>query len=283
MSNEINTYTSTKVYSYENGFKAVLDATFIDDPKDNQLTVLLSTEGSFIPSGLEKSGDYWWGKMIWPSTFNINVNLIDTSESRVNILKSTPINTIETIDISETMGYSIGGSIDIKGTSSGGGSVEGGGSVSGSYSASKTISYKQPDYKTILKTSTLKNSMWDVTFNKDKQGYDRDSWNVIYGNQLFMRSRYSNTGLENLTLDNDLSSLITGGFSPKVLLALKRPRNSFDGSNYGDILKLTLTRVMDKYDLQWTNTEWKGINNKDFTTTVSSTEFVIDWQYHQVR
>ena len=247
------------------------------------MTVLISTEGSFVPSGLEKTGEYWWAKMMWPSTYNINVDLLDTVGSRANILKSTPINTIETIDVSETMGYSIGGSIDIKGSSSGGGSVEGGGSVNGSYSASKTISYKQPDYRTILKASTLNNSLWDVTFNKDKQGYDRDSWNPVYGNQLFMRSRYSNTGLENLTLDNDLSSLITGGFSPKVLLALKRPRNSFDENNYGDILKLTLTRIMDKYELKWTNTEWKGTNTKDFTSVVSSVEFVIDWQYHQVR
>lgn len=282
MNNEIRTFTSTKVESFANGFKLVLDGTFIDDPSDNQLTLLLSSEGSFIPSGLEKTGDYYTGKMIWPSTYNINAELVAVNQSRANILKTTPINTIDTIDVSETMGYSIGGSIDIKGSSSGGGSVEGGGSISGSYSASKTISYKQPDYQTILKTSTIDSSMWDITFNKDKQGYDRESWNSIYGNQLFMRSRYSNTGLENLTLDTDLSSLIVGGFSPKVLVALKRPRNVSD-QNYGDILRLTLTRTMDKYDLQWTNTEWRGTNTKNYTSLSSSVEFSIDWQLHQIR
>ncbi|MGX4598949.1 leukocidin family pore-forming toxin [Faecalimicrobium sp. JNUCC 81] len=283
MSDQIKTYTSSKVYSFSNKFKVVLDGTFIDDPKDNQLTLLLSTEGSFIPSGMVKTGDYWWGKMIWPSVYSIDADLIDRDNSRANILKCAPINTIETINVSETMGYSIGGSIDIKGSSSDGGSVEGGGGVTGNYTVSKTISYKQPDYQTILKENTLNKSFWNVSFNKDKQGYDRDSWNPVYGNQLFMRSRYSNTGLNNLTLDNDLSSLIVGGFSPKVLLAIKRPRTDFGSGNYSDVFRLTLIRTMDEYNLSWTNTEWKGVNNKNYTSETALAEFLIDWELHQIR
>lgn len=281
MADELKTYASSKVYSFENKFKIVLDGTFIDDSKDNQLTLLLSTEGSFIPSGMVKTGAYWWGKMVWPSIFSLDANLVPTNDSRTNILKCTPINTIDTIDVSETMGYSIGGSIDIHGSSSG--EVSGGGSISGSYSASKTISYKQPDYKTILKETTVDSSLWNTMFNKNKEGYDRDSWNTIYGNQLFMRSRYSNQGIDNLTLDTDLSSLITGGFSPNVLLAIKRPRGSFGSDNYGDIFKLTLTRTMDEYSLQWTNTEWRGTNTKNYSNEISSAEFIIDWQLHQIR
>lgn len=276
MENEVKTYTSSKVYSYANNFKIVLDGTFIDDPKDNQLTLLLSTEGSFIPSGMKKTGDYWTGNMLWPAEYSVYANLKDSNNTRTNILKCTPINSIDTVDVSETMGYSIGGSIDITGSSTGCG-------VKVNYSVSKTISYKQPDYKTILKSSTIDMSEWNIIFNKNKEGYDRDTWNPVYGNQLFMRSRYSNTGLKKLTLDNDLSSLIVGGFSPKVLLALKRPRTSLGPNNYSDVLNILLRRSMDLYKVSWTSLNWIGNDNKLVSSEDSSVDFLIDWEMHQIR
>ncbi|RFM20194.1 alpha-hemolysin, partial [Clostridium botulinum] len=195
------------------------------------------------------------------------------------ILKVAPINSIETIDVSETMGYSVGGSIEVTGSSTGG---SGGSSGNANYSVSKTISYKQPDYQTILKTNDSLDVLWNITYNRNKEGYDRDSWNTLYGNQLFMRSRNSNTGIENLTLNNDLSSLITGGFSPKGIIAIKTGREHISGTSNTDLLTVKLTRIMDKYDLIWATSHWKGINTKDYTNKFLSSSIWIDWTNYRL-
>ena len=57
-----------------------------------------------------------------------------------------------------------------------------------------TLKYVQPDFKTILESPTDKKKVgWKVIFNNMVNQIGdhmmRDSWNPVYGNQLFMKTR----------------------------------------------------------------------------------------------
>ena len=264
-------YTSSEVIG-SIGAKSTVSVSFIKDPNDSNLTALISVKG-FIPSSLAKypiNGGYYNSSMHWVNKYEISIESKDKN-NEVKILESIPHNQIEKIDVTETMGYSIGGNISVSDKSgSGGGSAN--------YSVERSIKYQQADFKTIQKADGLTNASWDIVFNKTKEGYDRDSYNILYGNQLFMKSIYSNAGIDNLVDEKDLSPLISGGFTPDIVTALKAPKDMKKS-----IFTVTYKTYHDLYMLDWTGSEWWGSNLKDDMKTFRTHIYELDWQNNTIK
>lgn len=261
-------YTSSDAHQNKTGVKTAVSVSFIEDPNNSDLIALVSVKG-FIPANLIKSGAYYWGEMYWTSKYNISLETMD-DKNNVKILESIPSNKIETAEVSETMGYSIGGDISASKDSVSGG-------LNASYNVSRTVSYQQPDFKTIQKNDQLTKASWDIEFNSTKDGYDRSSYNALYGNQLFMSSRLYNEGKNNFTADKDLSPLISGGFSPNVVIALKAPKDTKKSK-----LMLEYISYRDKYTLNWISTNWWG-ENKSYQPVSTNHFYELDWQNHTVK
>lgn len=265
-------YTSSDASDTSN-VKTTVSASFIKDPNDSNLTALISVKG-FIPSKLTKYGGYYNGFMDWTSQYDMIIESIDENK-KVKILESIPHNQIEKVNVKETMGYSIGGNISISNSSS---NTSESGGVNGNYSFQRSIEYQQPDFKTIQKADGLTKAAWSLIFNKTKDGYDRDSYNILYGNQLFMKSRYQNTGIKNLVDDKDLSSLISGGFTPDIVTALKAPKDMEKS-----IFTVTYKIYQDLYSVKWTGTEWWGSNMKAWDPSSITHTYELDWKNNTVK
>ncbi|SQC85143.1 alpha hemolysin [Clostridium perfringens] len=257
-------YTSSDANA-TSSVKTSVSVSFIEDPNDSNLTALVSLKG-FIPSRLNRYGTYYYGRMDWPSKYNIAVQSYDSSD-KVKILQSIPSNTIEKVEVTETLGYSIGGSISK-------GSAEG----NAGYNFERSVKYEQPDFKTIQNSDNLKVASWDIVFNKTKDGYDRDSHHPFFGNQIFMKSRLYNTGDKNFTDIKDLSTLISGGFTPDMAIALKAPK----GMKKSQLI-LSYRTYHDLYSLRWSGTEWWGSNEQYTSSTSTNQTYEIDWENHTVK
>lgn len=261
-------YTSSDASDTSN-IKTTVSASFIKDPNDSNLTALISVKG-FIPSNLKKYGGYYNGFMDWTSQYDMVIESID-KDNKVKILESIPHNQIEKVDVTESIGYSIGGNISVsKNSGSGGGNAN--------YSVQRSIKYEQPDFKTIKKADGLTKASWSLVFNKTKDGYDRDSYNILYGNEMFMKARYSNTGINNLIDDKDLSPLISGGFTPDMVTALKAPKDMKKSK-----FTVTYKTYQDLYSVKWSGTEWSGSNIKAWRPSSITHTYELDWENNTVK
>lgn len=270
--NEIKTYSSNAlIYDELNSIKVVANGKFIEDPNNNNKTLFLSTSGSFVKSKLYRAGAYSTATMFWPSAYECAIEVEDTDNfnRKAKIISNLPANIIKTSQVSNTMGYSVGGSVGFEGKTP---SAE----INASYNYTQSINYDQPNFVTINTDSSINKAKWDVTFSSTDEGYDKDSHNITYGNQMFMKSRLYNEGSKNLVSIDKLPALISGGFSPDFLVVLNAPKDK-----KVSIVKISFSRNMDKYYLKWTGFNWFGYNffrNK----TLSSGKFLIDWQSRTV-
>nr|AVH80504.1 NetB toxin protein [Clostridium perfringens] len=260
-------YTSSDTASHK-GWKATLSGTFIEDPHSDKKTALLNLEG-FIPSDKQIFGSKYYGKMKWPETYRINVKSADVNNN-IKIANSIPKNTIDKKDVSNSIGYSIGGNISVEGKTAGAG-------INASYNVQNTISYEQPDFRTIQRKDDANLASWDIKFVETKDGYNIDSYHAIYGNQLFMKSRLYNNGDKNFTDDRDLSTLISGGFSPNMALALTAPKNAKES-----VIIVEYQRFDNDYILNWETTQWRGTNKLSSTSEYNEFMFKINWQDHKI-
>lgn len=264
---EAKVFTSSDAHQNATGVKTSVSVSFIEDPNNSNLTALVSIKG-FIPSGLTKYGGYWDSGMNWTSKYNVTVE--SQNNDKVKIIESIPSNKIETVKVSETIGYSVGGDVSAnKDTASGG--------LNAGYSVQRSISYDQPDFKTIQKADEIRKTSWDIEFNATRDGYDKNSYHAIYGNQLFMKSRLHNTGFNNLTDDKDLSPLISGGFTPDMAIALKAPKDTEKST-----LRLNYNRYPDIYCLKWNTTQWWGENISISNPIPTVHYYEIDWKNHTI-
>ncbi|EGG65216.1 alpha-hemolysin [Staphylococcus aureus subsp. aureus 21193] len=159
-----------------------------------------------------------------------------------------------------------------------------GGLIGANVSIGHTLKYVQPDFKTILESPTDKKVGWKVIFNnmvnQNWGPYDRDSWNPVYGNQLFMKTRNgSMKAAENFLDPNKASSLLSSGFSPDFATVITMDRKASKQQTNIDVI---YERVRDDYQLHWTSTNWKGTNTKDKWTDRSSERYKIDWEKEEM-
>lgn len=262
---QIRQYSSTDSATTRNNSRITVDASFVDDKFSSEMTTIISIKG-FIPSGRKIfSLSKYRGVMKWPIKYMVDIKN-NSFDSSVKIVDSVPKNTISTKEVNNTISYSIGGGIDTSNNAS----------INANYAISKSISYVQPDYNTIQTNDTNRIASWSTEFAETRDGYNVNSWNIIYGNQMFMRSRYSGTSTTNFTQDYKLSSLITGGFSPNFGVVLIAP----NGTKKSQI-EVCFKREINSYHIAW-DTEWKGRNYPD-NTSEENVKFEIDWNKHTIR
>ncbi len=116
--------------------------------------------------------------------------------------------------------------------------------------------------------------------NQNWGPYDRDSWNPVYGNQLFMKTRNGSMKAADNFLDpNKASSLLSSGFSPDFATVITMDRKASKQQTNIDVI---YERVRDDYQLHWTSTNWKGTNTKDKWTDRSSERYKIDWEKEEM-
>lgn len=269
-------YTSTGSLTAKNKSKVTLNTTYIKDKYSNQDTAIITLKG-FIPSGrtIKKESDNV-ATMKWPYSYLVKVESF-CDDDTVKITESLPDNTIASKEVSQTVTYSLGGGLDVDST----GLPSGGLNASSEFS--KTIEYTQPDYITIKTDDTNTVAGWNIQFAETRAGYNVNSWNLLYGNEMFLRTRYGNVSSDqNFLEDYKLSSLITGGFSPNMGLVLKGDKAS--GLNPGarkSLLKVTFERVPNYYTIQW-STQWWGENAGAYKikdpNNFGTFLFELDWQ-----
>ncbi len=253
--------------------KVTLDASFVKDRNFSGLTAILSLDG-FIPSGKKIYEKEERGIMEWPYEYGIQVRNI-SNDNEVKIIKTTPKNTILDQNVSNTISYSVGGGVQITSDFTKP-SVGASANVNANYTDSKTISYSQPEYKTVQTIDRNDLVSWKTTFVKTKEGYTLDS-DGLYGNEMFMLKRYQNKSTTNFLGDDQISSLISGGFNPNVGLVLVAPKDVNKS-----VLEVTLTRKMSTYNIKW-YTAWVGKNKIDTSQYKETMLFEIDWVNNTVR
>lgn len=209
------------------------------------MTKILSLNG-FIPSGRKfifPKNNTLKGEMLWPQRYSTAVYNIPLDKS-VKITNSTPDNTIRSKEVSNSITYGIGGGIKMEGK-------QPGANLDANAAITKTISYQQPDYETAKTTSTVTGVNWNTNFTETRDGYTRNSWNPVYGNQMFMYGRYTSNIRNNFTPDYQLSSLITSGFSPSYGLVLRAPKDVKKSR-----IKVVFARRSEIYQQNWDGLNW---------------------------
>lgn len=260
------------------GNKTSLQISFIDDPASNKKMAVISTEGSIINSGYKLTGQKVWGEspgyykaaLDWASRYTVGMKL---EGGTAKFHKMAPMNSIDTKNISSTVGYSIGGNISADSSGIGGG-------ISGSYDWSMTTSYNQDDYKTELTSATDKDLQWEVGFvsamNQGWGPYYRDSTG-FYGNELFMKTRNRNWAIDNFLSPNQMPALAARNFSPAMVATLIADKDEEITE-----LKVYLGRWNDKYSLDWVSSRWIGANRTNASYESSVVTYKLDWKNMKV-
>uniref|UniRef100_UPI00336AECEF alpha hemolysin fused with spy-catcher n=1 Tax=Staphylococcus aureus TaxID=1280 RepID=UPI00336AECEF len=264
-------------YDKENGMHKKVFYSFIDDKNHNKKLLVIRTKGTiagqyrvYSEEGANKSG------LAWPSAFKVQLQLPDNEVAQIS--DYYPRNSIDTKEYMSTLTYGFNSNVTGDDT----GKI--GGLIGANVSIGHTLRYVQPDFKTILESPTDKKVGWKVIFNnmvnQNWGPYDRDSWNPVYGNQLFMKTRNGSMKAADNFLDpNKASSLLSSGFSPDFATVITMDRCASKQQTNIDVI---YERVRDDYQLHWTSTNWKGTNTKDKWTDRSSERYKIDWEKEEM-
>jgi len=271
-------YNSFKTtYDTRQKIKNTIKVSFIEDPYADKKIAIVTTDGSNIDAKYKaSSGGYFQAGLKWPSAYHTEAEI--TSSDSAQFYKAAPVNTMTSARVTSEVGYTLGGSVTV-GASDKGPNAEGG--ITGSFAWKESVSYEQVDYKTVLQTYTNKKLNWKVgfqSFNFPEWGiYTRDSSDILFGNQLFMKSRSSNEGTNNFVSKDTVPTLTGYGFSPNVVAVITANKKATTSD-----LKITNRRVSDQYDITWQTLNWWGINNKDIYNEFFTNHYILDWKNHQV-
>ncbi|SPT76319.1 MULTISPECIES: leukocidin family pore-forming toxin [Bacillus cereus group] len=274
-----------------NKMKTSLEVSIINDPNNNKQIAVIKTDGSFLNANKQiirhpydgHEDGYMTADLKWASSYGIKMELLD---QKAKFHKASPINTVDKKTITSTVGYNIGGDIQMTDGKGAGGTTW-----------STSASYEQPDYKTVLENDTADTVQWKVPFvsamNQGYGPYTRDSSDLTWGNQLFMKKRTGSWATKDNFISSDgMPALASYGFSPGVIAVVVA-----DKSEKTSNLKVTYTRTSDDYQLRWMKTmnvkpwflpsgivdeHWIGSNAKDTSTSTSINNYTIDWENHRL-
>ena len=96
--------------------KLSVSVSFINYTNNSNATALIKVKG-FIPSSLVQNGSYYRASMFWPSKYKISVKTSDINYN-VKIINTIPSNSIDSIRVKESLGYSIGRNVSVSKESS---------------------------------------------------------------------------------------------------------------------------------------------------------------------
>ncbi|HDZ8659505.1 TPA: bi-component leukocidin LukPQ subunit Q [Staphylococcus aureus] len=254
----------------------ILTFNFVKDKSYDKDTLVLKASGN-INSGYTKptsdnsiSSQFYWGA-------KYNVFISSEGNDSVNVVDYAPKNQNEEFQVQQTLGYSYGGDINISNGLSG--------KLNGSESFSETISYKQESYRTTIDRKTdYKTIGWGVEAHKIMNNgwgpYGRDSYDSIYGNELFLGSRQSSSNAnQNFLSTHQMPILACGNFNPEFIGVFSHKQNK----NKKSKIKVTYQREMDEYVNYWNGIHWIGFNHKAQNIATHTSIYEIDWEKNTVK
>ncbi|KXY25021.1 leukocidin family pore-forming toxin [Bacillus sp. FSL K6-0067] len=275
-------YTSYRTMDLPVG-KLSLTLSIIDDPNADKLVGIVKTDGTHIlPGTTKQENNKNYATFEWPSAYHLKLDLLsDPGEitSKAQFLKALPVNENLESTVTSTVSYNIGGSIKVSKTLDGTGT--------GSSVWTESVSYKQPNYRTVLTANTEKETTWETSFisamNQGFGPYNRDS-NTFYGNELFLKTRNgSGSAINNILSGSNLPPLIQGGFDPSMIAVIIA-----DKSEKTTPIKISMDRDYDTYQVFWNAPiSWYANNFKNTRTTKKYSygqnkwHYYIDWQNHK--
>ncbi|WP_114604080.1 leukocidin family pore-forming toxin [Staphylococcus sp. EZ-P03] len=260
---------------FDGGFTQLVHFDFIDDPKYDKDALVVRTKGN-IASQLEygkyRKSFLFYSQIRYPGEFGVRVDV--KNNPKTEILDYLPKNNIESVNVTETFGYNIGGSI----------SSNQSGNINGGQNYSKTINYKQTNYRTLLNGNT------------SNQGV---GWNVV-ANSLFYNGHMNARGDMNL-FHNDgeerdekrpstffagkstLPSLVRSGFNPDFLTYL-----SNDKENEKTQITVTYSRKNDEIDAAYYNDNFDkypqmNLYHQNISGNTYKVTYEIDWKKKKVK
>ncbi|HDG6143047.1 TPA: leukocidin/hemolysin toxin family protein [Staphylococcus aureus] len=245
---------------------------FVKDKKYNKDALVVKMQG-FISSRTTYSDlkKYPYIKrMIWPFQYNISLK---TKDSNVDLINYLPKNKIDSADVSQKLGYNIGGNFQ-SAPSIGG---------SGSFNYSKTISYNQKNYVTEVESQNSKGVKWGVKANSfvtesgQKSAFDSD---------LFVGYKpHSKDPRDYFVPDSELPPLVQSGFNPSFIATVSHEKGSSDTSEF----EITYGRNMDvthaiKRSTHYGNSYLDGhrVHNA-FVNRNYTVKYEVNWKTHEIK
>ncbi|HEC2156680.1 beta-channel forming cytolysin [Staphylococcus delphini] len=242
---------------------------FVKDPKYNKDALIVKMQG-FIKSRTSyadvKGKPYQTVKrMMWPFQYNIDFKTNDPNVSLINFL---PKNKIETIDVSDTLGYTIGGSFQSAPSISG----------KGSFNYAKKISYNQQSFVSEVAKQNSKNIKWEVKANKFQFGNGQIS---AYEDYLFVRSPIGPKARDYFEADEYLPPLIKSGFNPSFIATVSHEKDKGDTSEfeiaYGRNLDITKVSYFPQTGL------YPERRHNAFVNRNLVTKYEVNWKTHEIK
>ncbi|UHA74982.1 leukocidin family pore-forming toxin [Paenibacillus sp. 481] len=267
------TFTSYDVTDNRNPDNSVTlstKVTVIDDPNADKKIAIINTSGSYMKANPIVNHEYIGpmnlrSTMKYPSEYHVGLKIEDPHAKFYSV---TPTNENEVSRVTKTVSYGIGGSINVSEQPSFG--------IEARADWSDSISYDQPSYKTDLIKQDTKEVRWNVNYT-GYQGYDRNSYHGLYGNQMFMWGRaYFGFANQNLIGIDSLSQLTKNGFSPSTISVV------IVDKDYKGVTPVYL-ETEKKYDLYtlyqgtFGDIQWVGQNDKNVSSTSYGRYIEIDW------
>ena len=262
-------------FSPQRGVTQNIQFDFIDDNKFNKDALIIKMQGH-----IQSRTQYRWFKndistgtaqMLWPSKYHIKFKTNDSNTDVVNFL---PKNNIDSVDVSQTTGYNIGGTFD-SGLSGG---------ISGGYNYNKSISYNQQSYKSEVKEQSSKTVAWDVSANeflKDGERYSAHDDLALVG-----WDPYSKNPRGFFWEDTEQPVLIKSGFNPSFITTVSREKDSNNPTSTFEITygrTFDLTNAIRKYTFSGISYlggyhQAEVYKNKNYTV-----KYEVNWNTHEVK
>ncbi|HEK6758840.1 TPA: bi-component gamma-hemolysin HlgCB subunit C [Staphylococcus aureus] len=245
---------------------------FVKDKKYNKDALILKMQG-FISS---RTTYYNYKKtnhvkaMRWPFQYNIGLK---TNDKYVSLINYLPKNKIESTNVSQTLGYNIGGNFQSPPSLGG----------NGSFNYSKSISYTQQNYVSEVEQQNSKSVLWGVKANSfatesgQKSAFDSD---------LFVGYKpHSKDPRDYFVPDSELPPLVQSGFNPSFIATVSHEKGSSDTSEF----EITYGRNMDvthaiKRSTHYVNSYLDGhrVHNA-FVNRNYTVKYEVNWKTHEIK
>ncbi|HDE6470009.1 TPA: Panton-Valentine bi-component leukocidin subunit S [Staphylococcus aureus] len=245
---------------------------FVKDKKYNKDALILKMQG-FINSKTTyynyKNTDHIKA-MRWPFQYNIGLK---TNDPNVDLINYLPKNKIDSVNVSQTLGYNIGGNFN-SGPSTGG---------NGSFNYSKTISYNQQNYISEVERQNSKSVQWGIKANSFITSLGKMSG---HDPNLFVGYKpYSQNPRDYFVPDNELPPLVHSGFNPSFIATVSHEKGSGDTSEF----EITYGRNMDvthatRRTTHYGNSYLEGsrIHNA-FVNRNYTVKYEVNWKTHEIK
>nr|CAA55782.1 synergohymenotropic toxin [Staphylococcus intermedius] len=242
---------------------------FVKDPKYNKDALIIKMQG-FIKSrtsftDVKGKGYESTKRILWPFQYNI---ALKTNDPNVFLINYLPKNKIESIDVSQTLGYNVGGNFQSAPLLGG----------KGEFNYSKKISYTQKNYISEVAQQNSKNIRWEVKANS----FNTENGQVsAYDRHLFVRSPIGPNARDFFVPNDELPPLIQSGFNPSFIATVSHEKDKGDTSEfeiaYGRNLDITYATFFPRTGI-FAERRHNALMNRNLVT-----KYEVNWKTHEIK